>query len=138
MEQGALEICKALYGTYQVNGRAMPVNGDMTKVKNVVLSPGARTLLNNIEHVSKKQPGTQEVRRHMRFETNAHRVRYGVPIFVTFTPDEGHNRIMLRMSRTRRKDPVFVNNRDPVGRFVGQRLAPVLVGEAEDVFSMCL
>eukprot|EP00959_Pyramimonas_sp_CCMP1952_P097865 2045388-Pyramimonas_sp.AAC.1 len=42
----------------------------------------------------------------MRFETNALRVRYGVPIFVTFSPDEGHNLLMVRLSRTRRQDPV--------------------------------
>ncbi|CAK0853990.1 unnamed protein product [Prorocentrum cordatum] len=44
--------------------------------------------------------------RVMRFETNALRVRYGVPIFVTFSPDEGHNLLMVRLSRTRRQDPV--------------------------------
>ena len=42
----------------------------------------------------------------MRYQTNAARIRRGVPIFVTFSPDEKHNMIMLRLSRTRRNDPV--------------------------------
>ena len=53
LEEAAIEIRKALYGTCKAHGRVMPVNGDMTKVKNVVLSVNARSLLNNIEHVPK-------------------------------------------------------------------------------------
>ena len=52
----------------------------------------------------------------MRFDTNAMRVRYGVPIFVTFSPDEAHNLLMVRLSRTRRNDTVFSNGNDTVGR----------------------
>ena len=70
----------------------------------------------------------------MRFDTNAHRVRYGVPVFVTFTPDEAHNRVMLRLSRTRRKDPVFINGRDPIGESISGRKEPMLIGSKHDVF----
>ena len=70
----------------------------------------------NIEHVSRKLPGTQEVRRQMRFETHAYRVAYGVPIFVTFSPDQNHSLIMLRLSRSRRSDPVHLA--DSKGRSV--------------------
>ena len=36
----------------------------------------------------------------MRFDTNAMRIRYGVPIFVTFSPDEAHNLLMIHLSET--------------------------------------
>ena len=49
------------------------------------------------------------VRRVMRFEIQGYRIRYGVPIFVTFSPDEAHNMLMIRLSRTRRNDPIFID-----------------------------
>ena len=94
-------------GSYVENGRKKPVIGDMTKIRFVPnLSTAARRLLMNIEHTSRRLPGTQEARRSMRFDLYAMRVKYGVPIFVTFSPDEAHNLVMLRLSRVRRKDPV--------------------------------
>lgn len=48
----------------------------------------------------------QEARRHMRFEIAALRVRCGAPLFVTVSPDEAHQWLFIRMSRTRRADPV--------------------------------
>ena len=62
----------------------------------------------------------------MRFNTNAMRIRYGVPIFVTFSPDEAHNLLMIRLSRTRRNDPVFAEGADPVGkRYCGRHEPPL-------------
>ena len=43
----------------------------------------------------------------MRCQTHAFRIKYGTPLFITFSPDESHNVLMLRLSRTRRNDPVF-------------------------------
>ncbi len=51
-------------------------------------------------------PGTQEARRRMRFEIEAMRIRFGVPLFVTFSPEEAHQLLYVRMSRTRQSDPV--------------------------------
>ena len=34
------------------------------------------------------------------------RIRYGVPLFVTFTPDEAHQLLFVRMTRVRSCDPV--------------------------------
>ena len=70
------------------------------------LSPAARKLLKNMQHTARQLPGTQEARRQMRFEIEAMRIRYGVPLFVTFSPDESHQLVYIRMSRTRRSDPV--------------------------------
>ena len=59
-----------------------------------------------------------------RYTTNAGRIRRGVPIFVTFSPDEKHNMLMLRLSRCRRKDPV--NEVDPLSRMFGGSDQPEL------------
>ena len=109
MEKGAIEVAKGLWSYYtDVSGHKKPVNGDMTKVRYVDgLSESAHLLLKNIEHASRKLPGTQETRRIMRFQTQAFRIKYGTPLFITFSPDESHNVLMLRLSRARRNDPVF-------------------------------
>ena len=44
----------------------------------------------------------------MRYETNAGRIRRGVPIFVTFSPDEKHNTLMIRLQRSRKNDPIHM------------------------------
>ena len=83
------------------------MNGDLTKVWYADnLTAAAKRLLQNIEHNTRKIPGTQEVRKLMRYQTHACRIRRGVPIFITISPDEKHNMLMLRLSRTRKSDPV--------------------------------
>ena len=69
LEKGAIEISKGLWGKYtDIGGNKKAVNGDMTKVRYVNgLSKSAHILLKNIEHASRKLPGTQETRRIMRF-----------------------------------------------------------------------
>jgi hypothetical protein len=76
LESGAIELCKALTGTYDQFGTKRRVNGDMTKLRYVPgLSAAARKLLQNIEHCPWRLPGTQETRRLMRFDTHA--IGYG-------------------------------------------------------------
>ena len=108
LEQGALDICKALQGMYTTpTGRRMPVAGDLSKILHIkTLSAAGRALLTGARALSAKIPGTDEVRVQMRYETNAMRVRYGLPIFVTVSPDAKHNVLLMRMSRTRRNDPI--------------------------------
>ncbi len=127
LEAASIAIVKALKGTYQNpgDGKKMPVNGDLTKLKYVPgLTPVARRILDNAEATTRKMSGTQETRRQMRFDINALRVKYGVPIFVTFSPDEKHNLLMIRLSRTRKKDPVLLN--DAAASLFGCRDAPRL------------
>ena len=110
-----------------MNGKEQAVAGDRTKVRYVGgLSNAAQKLLVSIEHTSRKIPGTQETRRIMRFHTKAHCIRYGVPIFVTFSPDESHNILMIRLSRTRVNDIVFAGDSDPIGQKFANRFAPVI------------
>ena len=66
----------------------------------------ARKLLTNMRHTAQGLPGTQEARKRMRFEIQAMRIRYGVPLFVTYTPDEAHQLLFVRMTRVQASDPV--------------------------------
>ncbi len=108
IEAGAVQLVRALNSQYiDSTGKPRPVNGDMSKLPYVQnLSPAARKLLKNMQHTARQLPGTQEARRQMRFEIEAMRIRYGVPLFVTFSPDESQQLLYIRMSRTRRSDPV--------------------------------
>ena len=64
-------------------------------------------MLKNVRAMSKQLAGTDEVRKLMRYDTNSCRVHRGAaPLFVTISPDEKHNMLMLRLVRTRHSDPV--------------------------------
>ncbi|CAK0788343.1 unnamed protein product [Prorocentrum cordatum] len=77
--------------------------------------------------------GAPESCRVMRFETNPLRVRYGAPIFVTFSPDEGHNLLMVRLSRTRRQDPVHAAADNEVqSRLAGDREWPRVAPDVDE------
>ena len=141
LETAAIAIVKGLRGTYvnPSDGKKMPVNGDLTKLKFLPgMSPVAKRILSNAEATTRKMSGTQETRRQMRFDTNALRVKYGVPIFVTFSPDEKHSLLMIRLSRTRRKDPVLLQ--DAAAALFGDLRTPKLgqpsysVHDNDDVF----
>ena len=137
LEEGAISICKALRGNFKdQDGKMRGVNGDMTKIRYVPgLSIAAKRLLQNLEHTSRKIPGTQEVRRVMRFAIHGYRVKYGVPLFVTFSPDEAHNLVMVRLSRTRKLDPVLTEGRDIVGKYLCGRGVPSIEKDySDDVF----
>ncbi len=83
------------------------MNGDFTKLRYVKdLSEASKRLLQNLEHTGRQLKGTMEVRKMMRFQTHAGRIRRGVPIFLTFSPDEKHNIFMLRFYRARENDPI--------------------------------
>ena len=126
LEQGAISICQALSGKYKdLDGKIKKVNGDFTKLKYAVnLNEAGKRLMQNIEHTSRLLKGTMEVRKLMRFDTNAGRVRRGVPIFVTFSPDEKHNVLMLRLHRSRNNDPI--HKLDSKNKKFGRRDLPAL------------
>ena len=110
LEKASLELLTALTGRYtDRSGRTQQVNGDMTKLGLVQdLSSTAKRILRSITQTAQLLPGTQEARRHMRHDIEAMRVRYGLPIFVTFSPDETHQLLYVRLCRTRRNDPGYM------------------------------
>ena len=77
LEAGAISICRSLDGKYKdLDGRLKKVNGDFTKVRYALhLNEAGKRLLQNLEHISQQITGTNEVRKLMRYETNAGRVR---------------------------------------------------------------
>ena len=108
IQAGAQQLVKALRGHYiDKNGKPKAVKMDVSKLPYVRgLQPAARKLAANVRHTATGMPGTQEARQQMRYEIEALRIRFGVPIFVTFSPDEAHQLLYIRMARTRRSDPV--------------------------------
>ena len=109
LEKASLELLTALTGRYtDRSGRTQQVNGDMTKLGLVKdLSSTAKRILRSVAQTAQLLPGTQEARRHMRHDIEAMRVRYGLPIFVTFSPDEAHQLLYVRLCRTRLSDPGY-------------------------------
>eukprot|EP00959_Pyramimonas_sp_CCMP1952_P351988 7374813-Pyramimonas_sp.AAC.1 len=63
-------------------------------------------MVRQAQAIKKNIAGTNEVRTIMRFDAHAGRVAQGVPAFFTMSPDERHNLVMVRLSRSRRKGPV--------------------------------
>jgi hypothetical protein len=127
LEEAAVSICKAMKGKFTgPDGVQRKVNGDMTKLRYAIdtLTPAAQALINNIEHTTRKIPGTHEIRRKMRHMTHSYRVVYGQPLFLTMSPDEKHNAVMLKLARSRMTDPVHV--RDPQSARWGGREEPRL------------
>ena len=76
------------------------------------INEAGKRLLKNLEHTARQIKGTMEVRKMMRYETNAGRARRGVPICVTWSPDEEHNVLMLRLHRSRANDPIHELDKD--------------------------
>ena len=109
--QGAEEISRALRGSYKTaEGFKRPVGGDLCKVMHVSgLSVAAKHLLRNAFYAMQRLPGTSGVRRRMRFISKSMQVYYGLPVFITLSPDEKHCGIMFRMMRTRATDPAFAH-----------------------------
>eukprot|EP00959_Pyramimonas_sp_CCMP1952_P217268 4544222-Pyramimonas_sp.AAC.1 len=62
-------------------------------------------MVRQAQAINKEIACTNEVRTIMRHDTHAGRVAQDVPIFFTMPPDERHNLVMARLSRSRRKDP---------------------------------
>ena len=108
LQEGAIQIVNALWGSYKTPTGSQRVNGDLTNVRWVEgLSLAAHRLLQNIAHASRNLPGSQEARRLMIVDTQAMRIMYVVPAFVTLSLDESHNLLMVRFARSRQHDTFF-------------------------------
>ena len=94
----AIQIATSFWGSYtDVQGKLKSVGGDMTKLWYVPgLSPAPQMLIKHISCTARRNPSTQEIRIMMICANQAYRIRYGTPIVVTFSPDEGHNLFMIR------------------------------------------
>ena len=110
---GSLEVMGKLdNGLYtDITGALKPVNGDFTKLRHVAgLSPAAQRVLCNTEARTRNIPGTHEIRKTMRHQTNAYRVCFGTALFITFSPKESDNSLIIRLVRARQSDPAVVED----------------------------
>ena len=86
LQNGAISICQALDGKYK-DSHGKYKDSDGTKVKYALnINDAGKRLLQNLSHTTRQVKGTMEVRKLMRYETNAGRIRRGVSIFVTWSP----------------------------------------------------
>ena len=125
----ALTVLSALQDTYSgPNGTKQQVNGDLQKARNTSMIKNnyvAGQMLNSLQATFRKVEGTQEVRIVMGSEISAYRVMYGVPIMVTFAPNEKHSTLIIRLSRVRGSDPLAKDC--PARRKWGRLFEPELV-----------
>lgn len=122
----AINILRCLDGEYVTpTGATQKVNGDLQKVRycsDPGLSTEGQALLTSLQATLRRVPGTQEIRSIMRSEINAMRIACGTPIMVTFSPNERHSTLMVRLSRVRRSDPLAQHGkRDEAGVTDGLR-----------------
>lgn len=125
VKEAAEEISRALSLQYRgLDGLLRPVAGDLNKVAFVPgLSKLSLQLLQQALHLIGQVPGTTGVRTLMRYRAKSMQVAYGTaPIFVTISPGEKHNYLMLRLARWSRRDPAVEH--DQVLREVGGREYP--------------
>ena len=112
ISDAAVNISKCLAGKYEtLGGKSLHVGGDIRKLRTAKklsppLSQLSKRMLQSMEGTAKKIEGTHQTRSMMRYELCAYRVNKGLPIFITWSPNERHNALMIRMSRTRMSDPL--------------------------------
>ena len=94
-------------GTYRrSDGTMAPIAGDTTKLKHAVgLTRPETQIIQNIQYMTARIPGTQEIRIHIGQVTFAAEVFYGGSLFGTISPSERHGNLMIRLSRYRCGDP---------------------------------
>ena len=70
--------------------------------------------------MSSRLAGTRQVRNSIRHIIFSSRVFYGIPVFMTFTPSERHNGLMIRLYRGRVKDPAFAGAAHDLSSWISQ------------------
>jgi len=112
LESGAISLCQAFDGKYvdlKGKGKRPKVNGDFAKVKYVKgLNEAGRRLLQNLGHASRQLKGTVGIRKLIGYHANAGRVVRGTSLFITFSPNEKHNVLMLHLHRSRQQNPIHI------------------------------
>ena len=84
----------------------MPVAGDLSRLPFADgLSSFERSLARAIGYRAACMPGTQMLRQHMGSCATGARICHGESLFATWSPNEQHSAIVLRLMRTRQNDP---------------------------------
>jgi hypothetical protein len=105
----ANEIVEGLRGHYLTPGGVRKeVKGDMQHLHSLdpPLSSLAKTFLRSFQATNRNIEGTQEIRTMMRKDGEAFAVMYGGNVFITISPNERQNALMIRCARSLRSDPM--------------------------------
>ena len=125
----AITVLQALGDRYTWAGTSLAVDGDLQKTKHtaaVKSNPVAQRMVNSMQATFRKIEGTQEIRSLMRHDVTGYCVMMGMPIMVTFAPNEKNSTLMIRLSRTRRSDPMSKHDHHNISKW-GGLYAPDLV-----------
>ena len=86
----------------------MPVGGDLSRLPFAEgLTDFERSLARAVCFRAQHMPGTLMVRRLMGHRATGARVCHGEGVFMTWSPNEQHSCIVLRLMRTREADPLL-------------------------------
>ena len=88
------------------DGKRRRINHDFTKLQYAEnITDMQRDLIRDMTFLSKKIPGTQQIRLMAGHALFGACVEYGPPLFWTISPSVRHSGLCLRLSRFRRNDP---------------------------------
>ena len=109
LAEAAAKLYERLAKGYYLHGsRRLPINYDVSKLRYAdKLSPMERNLIRDLEFLSSKLPGTQQIRLMIGHSLFGARVEYGDPLFLTISPSAKHSGMCIRMSRYRESDPAI-------------------------------
>ena len=98
-------------GTYKhQSGRQLPLKGDVCKLLHAEgVTPLQKQLLRNLQFVGAGISGVQGTRQHIGRCMTGGPVFYGLPLFLTLSPNERYSSLALRLSRYRVNDPLVRN-----------------------------
>ena len=87
-------------------GTKRKINHDFTKLQYAEnITPMQRDLIRDMTFLSKKFPGTQQVRLLMGHALFGAGIQYGTPLVWTISPSSRHSGLCIRLSRYLKKDP---------------------------------
>jgi len=117
----AAELTEASKGLYELlqrgkyrdaSGNLRPIRNDMSKLERCdLLTDTQKNLVKNLKFLSKKFPGTQQVRLLMGHALFGAQITYGLPLFWTISPSARHSGLCIRLSRFLRADPFITETK---------------------------
>ena len=109
LAEAAAKLYERLAKGYYLHGsRRLPIKYDVSKLRYAdKLTPMERNLIRDLEFLSSKLPGTQQIRLMIGHSLFGARVEYGDPLFLTISPSAKHSGMCIRMSRYRESDPAI-------------------------------
>ena len=119
----------------------MPVAGDVSRLPFAEgLTDFERRLAREVVFQASAMPGTLPVRRLMGHAATGARVVHGEALFITWSPNEQHSALVLRLMRNRRLDPMLQGDsaEEEALRWCSQRDTPAITEAGQDAVSVQL